>query len=372
MKIKKITVLIAFVALFLSGKQALACSMYYLADCPVAQGQNYQVYNSPVNAQMQPYYGADTPNIQPAYSPVLPQIYESVTYVQPPVVAPAPAQYPQQGGWAQAPLPTPTIPPQSSYIAQPTYIPGSPVIFNGNGTYTEQNSGKTIGTPTNTTTNNTSSTTTTTTSNDSPGLWDGIFGSNKKSTFSNNVSDSQINEDLEALVNSKGLAMGTNGATCENGGQYLILYKNITGQPLSNVAVRISLPNGIAPTNANGGAYSGRDNTVTLFIGSLAKDQEGQIVITTKTTGTVSGVARTEMVYTLPNQTQNMIVSYAFGDGVCSNSNALGASVSGSGLFGGTLLGWLFLALFVSAFLYLIRFFLNRKDASHGHAAHAH
>jgi hypothetical protein len=177
---------------------------------------------------------------------------------------------------------------------------------------------------------------------------------------------------MKDLVNSKGLAMGSNGSVCTSTEQeYLILYKNITGVVLTNTAVRISLPSGIIPTNTGGGSYSERDNTVTFFIGSLAPDATGQILIPTRKSGVVSGVARSEMVYTLPDQNQNMIVAYSFDNENCTGSNlganAFNGASSGGNLFGGTLLGWIFLALFVSAFIYLVRFFLVRNKASHGH-----
>jgi hypothetical protein len=177
------------------------------------------------------------------------------------------------------------------------------------------------------------------------------------------------------LVNSKGLALGSNNLSCTGTkNDYLILYKNITGVPITNTAIRLSLPDGIVPTNTSGGSYSERDNTVTFFVGTLVPNQVSQILVPTQIHNTVRGVARAEMVYTLPDQNQNMIVAYVFGDTGCNGSN-LGASAIGStrntNFLGGTLLGWIFLALFVSAFIYLIRFFLVRKPA-HGHDDHGH
>ncbi len=374
MKIKKIIILISFVALALIGGRAFACSIYYTADCPVAEGHIVNQNGIAHPAQAQAAYGADTPSVQPLYTPVLPQVYGTeATFIDN-----SPMYVVQTGGVVGGPVaPVVTLPPAAANpnpAPQAAYIPASPIIFNGNGTYTEQNTGKVTGTPTKTT----GTTTTTTSTETEGGLWSNIFGTNKKSLFSNGTDTTEVDANMKALVNSKGLAMGTNGASCQSGVQYLIMYKNITGTPLSNVAVRISLPTGVTPTNTSGGAYSERDNTITLFLGSLAVNQEGQILIDTKATGPVSGVARTELVYTLPNQTQNMIVSYAFGDNTCVSGSAIGASAigaGGSGLFGGTLLGWLFFALFVSAFVYLVRFFLNKKTADHGHGhavAHAH
>ncbi len=269
--------------------------------------------------------------------------------------------------------------PQGAYYAvsnyqQPQYIPQAPIVMS-NDSYTGQNYGGTSST-TNTAGNTSSQNEN---SDENPGLLSSIFGNKstaaKKNTFSNGSETIEADQNLQALVNSKGLAMGTNNGLCGTTQKedYLILYKNITGVTVTNVAIRMSLPTGITPTNTSGGSYSERDNTVTFFIGVLAPDQTGQILLPVKKTGTIEGVARSEMVYTLPNQNQNMVVAYAFGNGTCAQS-VLGASAIGSGnnLFGGTLLGWIFLALLVGAFIYLFRFFLLRKQAHHGGDGHGH
>lgn len=345
MKIKKVFILITFLAVSLFAGRAFACDIY---GCNGFQNGTTPIY-------------AYNPIVAP-HQPVLPQVQgtgmEGTYYTPGQIITP-------QVVSVQPIAQTTTI---AAQPAQP-YLPVSPTIFNNNGTTTTQTTGVTSGSGTNSTATNT------TDSNNNDSIFGNLFGNKKTTTFSNGSSDG-INADanLRALVNSKGLAMGSNGLACgTNSGQYLVLYKNITNQSLTNAAIRISLPDGVTPADTTTGSYSERDNTLTYFIGSLAPNQEGQILIPVKTSTTTSGVARSEFVYTYPNQTQDMVVSYAFGNNTCTNTNALGASVIGSGGFlGGTLLGWLFLALLVSAFIYLVRFFLIRKD-THGHAdAHAH
>lgn len=315
MNIKKIIILIAFFVFSVLASKASACTMYdpgcaqYANQMPQIYGNTYAGTNNP------------TPVYQNTAQPVVTSQYQQ----------PAP------------------------------YIPQSPIIMGNDTVYTGQQYG--------TKTANTQNTDTTT---NNPTIFDGIFG-NKKILFSNGGDKIEADQNLQALVNSKGLAMGTNGGLCEaTKKDYLILYKNITGATVTNLAIRVSLPTGIAPTNTSGGSYSERDNTVTFFIGTLTPDQSGQILLPVKHTGTIEGVARAEMVYTLPDQNQNMVVAYAFGNGTCAQ-NALGASAIGAGsnFFGGTLLGWIFLAVLVGAIIYLFRFFLRRGNA-HGHDAHGH
>ncbi len=315
MNIKKIIILIAFFVFSVLASKASACTMYdpgcaqYANQLPQTYGNTYTGQNNAVSAYQNTNQGVVTSNYQ------------------------QPAQY----------------------------IPQAPIIM-GNDTYAGTQYGNSAGN-TNTTTN--------TSSNNDGTIFDGIFGGKK--IFSNGSDSAQADQNLQALVNSKGLAMGTNNGLCgTTKEEYLILYKNITGAVVTNVAIRISLPTGITPTNTNGGSYSERDNTVTFFVGTLAPEQGGQILFPVKKTGIIEGVARSEMVYTLPDQNQNMVVAYAFGNGTCANS-ALGASAIGSGsnFFGGTLLGWIFLAVLVGAIIYLFRFFLRRGNA-HGHDAHGH
>lgn len=386
MKIKKVFILITFLAVSLFAGRAFASES--------SRNSNYiQSY------QAQPYY-VDTPRPQIQVSGPRPQVsHYSGTPVSPYVATPVvqyvdtpsrpyqpalPQLYGNQPEFANnnpqvfTPQVVATQPVSQIAVAPqpiaPAYQPVSPTIFNSNGTTTAQNTGVVSGTPNS---SNTSGSSNSSNSNDNDSIFGNLFGTKKTTSFSNGVSDGgNVNTDanLKALVNSKGLAMGSDGLACgTNNGQYVVLYKNITNQALTNAAIRISLPDGVTPTQTNTGSYSERDNTLTYFIGSLAPNQEGQILVPVKTTGAVSGVARSEFVYTYPTQVQDMVVSYAFGNSSCnSTNNALGASAIGGsgGFFGGTLLGWLFLALLVSAFIYLVRFFLIRKDAhgAHGHA----
>lgn len=346
MKIKKLLILISFVTFF-GATSATACTN----GNPCVGGSGNTTPNQ--TSQAQQGQSALTPTV---YQPTLPQIYSNSgdTSINTQVAQNTPVNI----------SPSRVSPPDYSYI--------SPIIFNQNGSVTRQLDGSTSGGTTQTTTTNNSNSNQNESS--SGGILDGIFGGSK--IFSGSNSNPSIDQNLRATVESKGLAMGGNNLTCTDGknADYVVLYKNITGEPLTNVAIRISLPDNVVPTKTNVGSYSERDNTITVFIGALSKGQEGQIVINGEYTSSKGSgnIARSEMVYTLPNQNQNMIVAYAFGGQNCTESNnALGASAIGSNFFGGTLLGWIFLALFISALIYLIRFFLRTKDP-HTLQAHGH
>jgi hypothetical protein len=373
MKIKKVFILISFVVVsILAGKaSASACSMYDTYGC---YPQNYVVPNYPTL----PTY----PVNNYVYEPSLPQIYGNTSSS---VSGQQNSNY-VDGGALLAYNTANQQQISQNQVTPKTYVPASPLIYNGDGTYTEQNTGTTYGTKNNTTsTSNNSSDTSSNSSNTS--ILGSIFGTKKDSDeenggteFTNGLdSSSQISNssvNMRALVNSKGLAMGSESISCNStDGQYLLMYKNITGVNLTNGAIRISFPDGIVPTNNQGGSYSERDNTLTFFLGNLIPNQEGQVLIPVKKESEVNGVARSEFVYTMPDQNQDMVVSYAFGEDNCNlRQNQLGASAIGSGsnFLSGTLLGWLFLALLVSAFIYLVRFFLIRKETSHDAHSNGH
>lgn len=343
MKIQKTYILIAFSLVFgFTGATASAC-----------------INGNPCVDPTSPT-GGTQPSIivgYPTYQPALPQVYGNGGEVM--VQNTQNVQVPQTIVVASNPR-----------IVRPDYSYVSPIIFNQDGTATSQLTGQKVG-GTSTTNNTTASSTTT--QNDDSSILGGIFGNRKNLFSSGSNENSTVDQNMRATVESKGLALGANTNTCSSGNfDHIVLYKNITGQTISNVAIRVSLPDTVRPTNTGLGSYSERDNTLTYFIGNLAPNQEGQIFINGKyvKTDSVNSVARAELVYTLPDQNQNMIVSYAFnGECVSTGANALGASaIGGSNFFGGSLLGWLFLALFVSAFIYLIRFFLIKKDTAHAHA----
>lgn len=371
MKIQKAYILIGIFALFTYGHNVSACTVNNPCGGPVA-GQTTTPPTGPTQ----------TPTTQGVYVPQLPQVYGNNGEL----ITPSTNTNVSTNTTSTAQPTTTVATTQITTLAKPDYSYISPVIVNQNGSTTSQLSGQTTGgsstssnTSSSTTNTQTSSSTTEDTSNN--GIFGGgsLFGGTKNvfSSGNSNSSGATLDQNLKATVASKGLAMGSNttGSCSASNVDHVVLYKNITGQVITNVAVRVSLPDGVEPTGTNTGSYSARDNTITYFIGTLNPDQEGQIYINGKrvSSATNSNVARSEFVYTLPDQNQNMVVAYAFGGGNCTgSSSALGASALGSGtsFFGGTLLGWLFLALLVAACIYLVRFFLSRPKAVHN--AHAH
>lgn len=183
----------------------------------------------------------------------------------------------------------------------------------------------------------------------------------------------QVSEDVLKEVESRGLGIGTTTAgLCINDTvEYVIIYKNITKSTITNAAVKVSLADGIKFKTASSGIYSESDNSVTTFIGTLSVGQEGRIYITgVNTTLTTSQkVTRAEFVYTLPDQTQNMVVSYVFhGDGSCRQSPLAGFAAGAGGFFPTTLAGWILLTLLICAIIYLTRYFMRKEDTHDVHA----
>jgi hypothetical protein len=205
---------------------------------------------------------------------------------------------------------------------------------------------------------------------DNGSIFGTIFGRNKVSATST------IKADLTEELNSKGLALGTtSGSMCAKDTiEYLVLFKNINKDTITNVAIRVYLPQSIVFTRSTQGVYSLYDNTVTVFIGTLLPGATGEFMVDGTVSNTApTSAARAEMVYTL-NQTQNMVTSYAFQtDDTCTNSRLAGYA-GGAGFFPTTLIGWIVLSIIACAIIYFTRFFKKKKEEERlrMHPVHAH
>lgn len=209
-------------------------------------------------------------------------------------------------------------------------------------------------------------TTTNTTSFSNPFLSSTTFGSGSSR-------NDQVSQDVLRDVETKGLGLGTNSAgLCINDTvEYVIIYKNITKSTITNAAIKVTLADGVKFKNASSGTYAESDNSVTTFIGTLSVGQEGRIYITGVNTTVTSTqkVTRAEFVYTLPDQTQNNVVSYVFhGEGACRESPLAGFAAGAGGFFPTTLAGWIVLTLLICAIIYLTRYFMKKDDTHDAHA----
>lgn len=156
---------------------------------------------------------------------------------------------------------------------------------------------------------------------------------------------------------------------------YTLGYKNTNKtETLSNVVLRVIIPEEITFLEASAGSYSERDGTLTIFIGTLTPGASGVVYIkgvaNEKALSKELIVTRSELSFTLPSGKQDVAVSYVFNNGANCGTN-LGAFAFGAGIFPHTFWGWLILVVIICAIIYLARK-LYRKDTHHGAHAPAH
>ena len=139
---------------------------------------------------------------------------------------------------------------------------------------------------------------------------------------------------------------------------FTISYTNTSKDPLSNVVLRVKLPEEYSFVDTSRGIYSERDNTVTVDIGSLAANQNGSVVVKARVTSRLVVdkviVTTAHMVYTKPSKVQEEVVAY-----VTQTSERVSANVAlaflGEGFFPDTLLGWLILLIIILLLILIAR-----------------
>ncbi len=149
---------------------------------------------------------------------------------------------------------------------------------------------------------------------------------------------------------------------------YDVEWKNISGQTLRKVALRIVLPESMTFENTNRGSYTSKDNTITLDVDELRPGETGDMLFTARTKSTLRNnqlvVVVANMVYTDNSDTQGDVVAYATHH-VDLGGSVLGANVFGAGFFPTTLLGWLFFLLLLLLLLLLVRYLYGRPEQRH-------
>jgi hypothetical protein len=140
---------------------------------------------------------------------------------------------------------------------------------------------------------------------------------------------------------------------------YLVTYKNISGHTLNNAVLQVLLPQDVDFQSSNPGIYNVADHTITLSIGTLAKDQTGTMNVTGTVLRTAINrnliVASATIAFTNPvNASQESAIAYGLGNtNNCSNNSLAGLALFGDGFWPTTLIGWLFLILILLILIYL-------------------
>ncbi len=150
---------------------------------------------------------------------------------------------------------------------------------------------------------------------------------------------------------------------------YTVKYKNISGKIVSNIVLHIEIPKDVEFRNASAGIYNSADNTLTLDIGTMVKDQEGSLTFTAIVLR--SAIDRTLLVTTATlgfkspiTTAQESAVAYELNN---TQNCPARSSLAGLALFGGdffptTLAGWLLVILVILALIYLAQtLYRNRR-----------
>ncbi|MFA6397877.1 MAG: hypothetical protein WDK96_03495 [Candidatus Paceibacterota bacterium] len=133
--------------------------------------------------------------------------------------------------------------------------------------------------------------------------------------------------------------------------EYTVSYKNISGKLLKKAVLRITLPEEVEFTKTSAGEFSQSDNTLTVDIGDLVKNQEGKVYLQGKVLPKAKNsemlVTSAILVFTNTNGAQEDATAYVLNDVEGGNSNNLtAASIFGDGSFlPNTLIGWILLIL---------------------------
>ncbi len=150
---------------------------------------------------------------------------------------------------------------------------------------------------------------------------------------------------------------------------YTLNYKNTSGGSVSNAVLVIALPDEIDYVNSSARAeYSERNHTVTIFVGSMTKDQVGTVYLTGRANSgavdrdTIS--TRVDFTFVKANGQSETITNYVFHSGRdCANT--LGAFALGAGFLPNSFLGWLLIVILICTIVFLSRKFFVKKEVHH-------
>jgi len=158
-----------------------------------------------------------------------------------------------------------------------------------------------------------------------------------------------------------------NVAPCERI-QYTVDYRNISGSTLRKTTLNVLLPNEVDFTQASTGIFSDSDHSLIQSIGTLLKNDSGQVIVQGKVNCGAKDndllVATATMVFTTPAGAQDDAIAYATTT-VTRDANFLaGLALFGTGFFPDTLLGWLLLILAIALVIALARRLYGKREPS--------
>jgi len=164
-------------------------------------------------------------------------------------------------------------------------------------------------------------------------------------TKDNTATEGETNKESSVM-----LAIDGGAETITNGEQreYHVAWKNESGQTLEKVVLRVLLPLSMNFVSSNKGSFSETENTLSYDIGTLSKDETGELSLTANVGNEIKGgeiiVVVISIIYTDKSDVQRDVLAYAKHTAHLTESALLlGANVLGAGFLPNTLFGWLLL-----------------------------
>ena len=151
---------------------------------------------------------------------------------------------------------------------------------------------------------------------------------------------------------------------------YVVKYKNISGQTLSNAVLHIEFPKEVTFRRANEGHYNQKDHTLTLALETLSPSEHDEIIISVNASSSIRDraelVTKATLAFTMPNSAQDNAIAYALtkvSDGRMSSGNALGANAlfGGEGFLPDSLIEWLILIILMALIIAGFRYYKHKE-----------
>ena len=160
---------------------------------------------------------------------------------------------------------------------------------------------------------------------------------------------------------------GSEFITANEQREYKVEWENISNQTLRNVVLRVLVPESMDFEVANAGIVSQDGNTLSLDIGNLEREEEGELSFLARTKDFLRDgetlVVVANLVYTDRNDTQNDVLAYATHTAYA-NGEVLGASVFSAGFLPNSLFEWLLLIIFILILALLGKHLINQNRPS--------
>ena len=155
---------------------------------------------------------------------------------------------------------------------------------------------------------------------------------------------------------------------------YNLAYKNTTENTITSAMLVMTMPAEVDYAQSSATAqYDATGRTLTIFIGTMEKGQEGVVYVTGKANSLANGrdviAARVDFNFTNPDNTNSTVTNYITHSGEACQSN-LGAFALGTGFLPTSTLGWFLLAAILCLIIYLSRKFFVNKKVEHVHMMH--